>query len=169
MNLKISEGLISSQIQDLIYYSHNDELIKRTTTDKERFRDEETVNTWLKNRKIYTLVDTSSKLFGIIWFGEKEMPDTDYPKEFNPKQYEITFGIRIYEGARGKGFSNKLFEEGYSLFKQTEDYKNVENKKIWLSTNIDNQIAISLYKKLGFEEVLRDLMKNKLIMVRSLS
>lgn len=164
MDFKISEGITLSQIQDLIYYSREDSLIKQTTTDSKRFKDKKTANLWLKNRNVYTLSD-EEKLYGILWFGDKEMPDANYPADFNPKKYGITFGIRIYDKARGKGFSQKLYTEGIDLYKQTEDYKKILNKKIWLSTNANNYIAVSLYKKIGFKEITRDLKRGKILMV----
>jgi ribosomal protein S18 acetylase RimI-like enzyme len=170
MNLIIAEGITDSQIEELIHYSNNDPIILKTTSDIIRFGNIEAVKDWLKKkRKIYTLVDDANRLFGIVWFGEEKMPDAKYPIDFEPNKFEITFGIRIYGDVRGKGYSIKLFKESLKKYKQTDAYKQIENKNIWLTTNIDNPVAIALYKKLGFKEVLNDKSKNKLIMISSRS
>jgi ribosomal protein S18 acetylase RimI-like enzyme len=145
MELKITEGITPSQIQDLIGYSNNDELILQTTKDKSRFANEKTVKAWLaKERKIYCLVNKTNKLLGIIWFGEEKMPTG---------AMGITFAIRIYADARGKGNAKPFMKEAFARFKNSPEYEKSESKIFWLETNSDNNAAIASYKSFGFKEV----------------
>lgn len=167
MNLKITEGITSEQINDLINYSNSDELILKTTRDDSRFRDKTAVKLWLKkNRKIYTLSNDRDKLLGIIWFGKEKMPDINHlPKNFYRSKYGITFAIRIYADARGKGNAKPFMKSAFEKYKKTEEYKNNPSKGIWLETQKDNIAALASYKNFGFSEIDDPDLNGKVIMI----
>jgi GNAT superfamily N-acetyltransferase len=154
MKLKIVEELSPSQVNELIDYSNSDQLIKQTTTDNIRFRDENTYKEWLtKKRKIYALVDEKENLQGIAWFGEKKFPENISIPEINKSDYKLTFAIRIYKELRGKGYAVNFMKEAYERYIKSENYKNNSKKGFWLLVNPDNIPAIKTYKKFGFEEI----------------
>jgi ribosomal protein S18 acetylase RimI-like enzyme len=162
MNLKINEGITPSQIEELIIYSTSDELIRKTTTDTKRFKNLTTTKKWLlKNRKIYTLVNNENRLMGIIWFGKKEMPNEN-------NKYNMTFSIRLYASARGKGLAKIFIKEAIEKYKTTIEYKENSEKRFWLITNSDNLAAIKTYKYFGFKEIPYRKEKNRIIMVTDL-
>lgn len=147
MKLKVTEEISPSQVKDLINYSNTDELILKTTKDSARFKDKNTFDDWSKkNRKIYTLSDEKGKLLGIIWFGKKQIPNGN-------GKFGITFAIRIYAEARGKGNAKPFMEEAFGKYKQTKEYKENPAKGIWLETRTDNIAAIKAYERFGFREI----------------
>lgn len=166
MDFIIKEGITPSQIQELINFSNTDELILQTTRDIERFKDKSTFDKWLlKNRKVYTLVDTHDKLFGILWFGEKELPeDISINPKVDKSMLRFTWSIRIYNGARGKGLSKYFFENAFKMFKKTEEYQNSSAKGLWLITNSNNTPALKAYSKFGFVEISENDKNGKIIM-----
>lgn len=146
-NFDIKEGISKKQISDLISYSNKDTLIQYTTSDNTRFKDRIAFNRWLeKGRDVYVMSDKKEKLFGIIWFGKKPIPkDANFTKVFNKDLYSVTFAIRIYENARGKGLSIPFMKAAFR--------KHNNPKYVWLKTDEKNQIAIRVYEKFGFEKV----------------
>lgn len=160
MDLKIKEGIMPSQIRQLIKYSNFDELIIKTTSDRKRFSDQASVDKWLKKKRvIYTLNDVENKLMGIIWFGKEVNPSKD-------KKYNITFAIRLYEFARGKGYAKKFMTEAITKFKLTSEYKN-RTGGFWLITNSDNLPAIKAYEHFGFKKIPYENSESKVLMVTS--
>lgn len=135
--MKIAKGIIKKQVRQLLSYSQTDPEILKFTGDKKRFSSLSKFNKWSKNRTIYTLTDKQNNLLGIIWFGKKN---------------GITFAIRTYPPARGKGYSAKFLTKVMKDFLKSEDYKNMGGGKIWLETHSNNFPAISLYTKTGWHE-----------------
>lgn len=146
-NLIISQNLTNIQIDELIYYSNTDPLIIANTKDKQRFKDKNTFNKWFKlNKKIYTLEDKQGKLMGIIWFSKEKIPQNDiFITSFETQKYTTTFAIRLYQKARGKGFSKVFMREVF------EKYGNADG--IWLQTKEENQKNVNLYLSFGFIKV----------------
>jgi len=166
--LKVCQGLTLRQINELIKFSNTDPLILSTTHDKERFKDKQAFDAWhQKERKIYTLIDTNKKLCGIVWFGIKNMPkNIHYSSSLETDHYTITFAIRLYENARGKGLSKYFIDHAWELYRKTDEYYKNSNKGIWLETNINNFAAVSAYKKVGFKLVSKPDLSGQVLMVQ---
>lgn len=142
------KGITNSQIDELINYSNTDEQIIKFTSDKTRFANKESYNSWFnqKNPIIYTLANNSGNLCGLIWFEKNDsIADCEY-----------TFAIRLYADARGKGVS-------YDFMKQSFD--DLKPQNVWLKCSADNLPATSLYKKFGFQQISQPDENNKIIMV----
>lgn len=87
------------------------------------------------------------------------------PDKFNKSSYGITFAIRIYADARGKGYAKTFMESAFEKYKSTSDYEHDLAKGIWLITNSDNLPAISAYKKFGFRKILEENNTGRVLMV----
>lgn len=166
--LLVCEGLSKRQVNELIKFTNADPLILATTKDTERFKDKATFNMWLKkNRKIYSLTDANKKLLGIIWFGNKNMPkNIHYSTSLDINKFTITFAIRIYGNARGKGFAKNFIKKTWEQYKETDEYKTNPNKGIWLETNINNFAAVKAYKRVGFVLVSKPDSKGQVLMIQ---
>ena len=135
-----------------------------------------------KGRILYLLINQKNNLLGIIWFGNssnnfitafKKTPDFKSGDELNadmsssfrgnpaPQSGEdvidkklpyLTFAIRIYKPARELGLSEKFFNMAHNDLLNTLKLSKSKYNGLWLSVNCKNQIAIHLYKKLGFKE-----------------
>lgn len=167
MDFNVTEGIMPNQISQLIKFSNTDKIIMKTTSDATRFRDKKSFYTWRKKgKKIYTMEDQLGKLLGIVWFGEKRLASNKkFIKKFDFKKYGITFSIRIYTEARGKGLSYGFMRDSWERFKKTKDYNKNPNNGIWLETNQDNLPAVSLYKKFGFETISASDENGRIIMI----
>lgn len=142
------KGITESQIDELIFYANNDPQIISFTSDKTRFADKKAFKLWLKKKPvIYTLTNNTGRLLGIIWFQRK----------IGIPGYDLTFAIRLYGKARGKGLSYGFMKQAFDDFKP---------QKVWLEVSIDNLPAVSLYKKFGFQQITDPNDKGKIIMVR---
>jgi RimJ/RimL family protein N-acetyltransferase len=138
----IKSGISKNQINQLIEYSRSDPSIIEFTSDPVRFKNKESFNNWYQQgRTIYTLIDKQNNLLGIIWFGQKTLPDLP--------EYNYTFAIRIYDRARGQGLSYQFmkftFNDLFSKEKQITGF--------WLETSANNIAAIKTYKKFGFKPI----------------
>lgn len=146
--MKFKKGITEKQIDQLIEYTNSDPDIILFTSDLKRFRDRESFNKWReKDRTIYTLADEEGNLLGIFWIGEEDLaeekiPDKNFLLSFNKEDYGVTFAVRVYGKARGKGLAKEFIERSFKEFSP--------KRKIWLDTKHDNQRAIKLYEKLGF-------------------
>lgn len=134
----ISEGLLETQVEQLILHTNTDPEIKQYTDDSNRFSTLENFQSWLcKRRKIFTLTDEDGLLHGIIWFGKKPVsPD-----------YTNTFAIRIYQSARGTRVAYFFMERVFEKFINSPDY---DGKGFWLEVKHSNNKAVRLYEKFGF-------------------
>ena len=151
----IQQGILDTQIDQLIEYSQKDSDIKKFTSDQTRFSDRQAFAAWQQQgRIIYTLTDSCQNLLGIIWFGQKD-PPIDLKANF-------TFAIRIYGSARGQGLSQEFIKTTFNdLFK---NQKNSYITGFWLETSVDNFAAIRAYQKFGFQKIAQ--IKNKIIMAK---
>jgi ribosomal protein S18 acetylase RimI-like enzyme len=135
--MEIKRELSEKNIEQLIEYANNDEAVKKNTSDAKRFKDRASFENWLKKkRKVYSLVDEKGDLMGISWFGEEGEG--------------FTLALRIYDGARGKGFGYGFLKETMNDFMKSDEYLRAENKDWWLETSKENVAAIKIYEKLGF-------------------
>jgi ribosomal protein S18 acetylase RimI-like enzyme len=164
--LQIKEGLTDKQIDQLIEHTVNDDAILKLTHDSGRFTSFEQFQQWSqKPHKIYTLTNNNGDLLGIVWFDQSAIPEVEFTEEFDAAKYQYTFAIRLYGEARGKGLSEKFFNECLDMYKKSDNYINLSAKGLWLATNSQNVPAISLYKKLGFK-IVSDINEKGIYMIR---
>jgi len=106
----------------------------------ERFSTIETAIKWGERDEhvVYSLVN-GQELAGIVWFTKYDTPKVE--------DAEYTFAIRMYEGARGKGLSSSFAQAALDDLAEYTGYEG----KVWLETGVDNEIALRLYHRLGFE------------------
>ena len=129
----VLKNITAAQIERLITLTKYDASIKKFTHDKERFKSKKAFDTWKKrNKTIYTLVDSSQKLLGIIWFAKEKFG-----------KYRYTFAVRLYPPARGKGLAHQFMKYCFEDFGR---------HRFWLSTLKSNKAAIASYKRFGFKE-----------------
>lgn len=167
-NFLIKNGISNRQIQQLINFTNTDDDIKKFTSDQKRFSSLEAFEEWRKKgRSIYILTNPTEDLLGIFWLGEKDLPEADYFDDFEKEKFGITFGIRIYGEARGKGLSVGFMEKGINQFRQSRIYEIASKKGIWLETKMDNLAAIKLYLKFGFIAVSKANECGEIVMVQS--
>lgn len=158
----------SKQTKQLILYSNEDSVIKRFTSDRERFSDKNAFLKWKRlERIVYTLTDKTKEgnLLGIIWFGKKQLPKRKFIKPLDEKRYIFTFAIRIYKPARRTGCSKGFMSMAFDEFRATKIYKNSKNKGFWLETSVDNLPAVKSYLRFGFSQVTKPDTNNKIIML----
>jgi ribosomal protein S18 acetylase RimI-like enzyme len=158
-HFEIAQGLSEANIAQLIDYSQNDPRIKQFTRDSERFKDKEAVETFLQNARVYALTD-NEKLNGIIWFSPKPLPQKEYTKSLDKDAYDITFAIRLYEGAEGKGLSLPFMKEVFTHYQQETG-----SQTIWLEVKENNEKAVHLYQKFGFEQISNPDPDGRIVMV----
>ena len=157
----IKKGLSDKQIDQLIKYAATDEGLK-FTSDPKRFKNRESFNEFSKEiLAYYALADKEDNLLGIIWFHDLDL----YLNQEKPSEYGISFAIRLYGEARGKGLALPFTEEVMADFEQSEEFKNHPHPKIWLSVSPENEPAVKLYRKLGFKDLEINKEYNKLLMV----
>lgn len=154
MDFKIRRGILDKQVKQLIEYSLTDETVAKFTSDKERFKNEESFLEWKKKgREIFTLNNNNDDLLGIVWLGLKELPERNYQIEIDPEKYKSSFAIRIYGEARGKGLAIDFMKQCLKM------------NGVWLEVSNDNLAAKSLYSKFGFRQASEIDKNNKIIMI----
>ena len=150
-NLLIKKGLTDSQIDQLIEYSQTDPDLKKFTSDFDRFKDRNSFDEFSKHiLEYYALVDRQNNLLGLIWFDDFAYPEEGY------EDYKISFAIRLYASARGKGLSEPFTQECLADFGK---------KNICLAVSPDNKKAIYSYEIVGFKKVANWEEKNKDLMI----
>lgn len=169
MQLLYKEGITEKQIEQLIKYSQVDELVKLNTGDAVRFKDKTSFNEWKKiKRKIYTLTNPEGELLGIIWFRTMILPlNKNFIQNFDKEKYGITFAIRIYGNARGKGYAKDFLNWAFKEYLKTKDYLKNPSKGFYLETRKDNVTAIKLYGKFGFNVISKPDENERVIMIQS--
>ncbi len=161
----IKEGITKKQIQQLINYTNTDEIIQETTKDLERFRSIEHFTSWQKkDRTVFVLTDVKDNLLGILWYGRKNLPNKKYLLPINKDSYGVTFAVRIYKPARGKGLSKHFMDKAFDKYKNLLEYTQNPNKGIWLETTKNNLAAIRAYERFGFKVVSNPDTDNRIIM-----
>ncbi len=165
--LSIKKGLTDSQIDQLIEYSTTDPDLKKFTSDPVRFKDRAGFDEFSKHiLAYYVLTDEDENLLGVIWFDDLSMyviPENNVSQgsslDSGPQtvrndmgDYGISFAIRLYGQARGKGLAVPFSEKAFEDFKTSEEYLNHPHQKFWLAVSPENQAAVAVYKKLGFKD-----------------
>lgn len=156
----IKQGLTEKHILKLLDYTGTDPAIGKFTSDLTRFKNRDSFDKWLlEGRDIYSLVDESDNLLGLIWFSQKNLPAAEYIEDLDKTEYQITFAIRMYQQARGKGLAGKFMDD---VFK---NYLKENTDKIWLITSVENTPAVKLYENFGFKTVTKPDKEGKIVMI----
>lgn len=112
-----------------------------------RFKDLQSYKKWAeKERIVYLLIRKGGggevpDVGGIVWFGRREN------KLIDPI-YDLTFGIRLYEGCVGKGLAVPFMRATHDDLKRF-----YPNQAIWLDFAEDNIAARKAYSKFGYEDL----------------
>ena len=141
----LSSHITPAMIKQLIAYTKSDVAVQAYTEDTTRFRSLVSFATWKKKgRTIYALLEKENRLVGVFWIGESAPPAAlaKYPASREPM---LTFAVRLYAEARGKG----LAAEFVLICLQTY-FADHPLRAIWLKTKKNNVPAIHTYEKLGF-------------------
>ncbi|MFH2019334.1 MAG: hypothetical protein ABII80_01860 [bacterium] len=166
--ITIRPGITTKQINELLQVSKIDKTVNQYTLDSKRFKNRETYNKWLqKGRLPYTLSNKSGNLLGLIWFRRAEFPKVIlHPshKKLDTKKYTITFAVRTYAEARGRGLARKFIINSMRLYQQSPEYASNDGKGIWLTTSLHNLAAVNTYKTL-FTQVTKPTKQGKIVMV----
>lgn len=145
--------LVKSRQPDILKYTPNDA--------KKRFGSHQMYQEWLaKGREIHWLVGPEDDLAGIIWYGPADFP-LDLDLNQTPGE---TFAIRLYEGYAGHGLARPFMKLSLKAHLQQKQSHSKEIKGIWLQTDVDNQAALAVYTKFGYQEVARDAKRATLLL-----
>lgn len=110
-----------------------------------RFKDREAFYEWQKGktRIFYLLLDQSEEddLAAVLWFGERD-------EENVGPDYNLTFGIRFYEGYVGGGLAKPTMKICHKDVKRF-----FPDKKFWLSLHSHNEVAKHVYQTFGYKIV----------------
>jgi ribosomal protein S18 acetylase RimI-like enzyme len=158
---QIVHELTDEHIRQLVAYTKEDTDIRTFTRDDSRFANEEMVKQFTEHAALYILTN-GKNLCGIIWFSPKALPDKLYIKDFEKALYTTTFAIRLYGEAKGKGLAFPFMEEAFLRFQA----KDTDKQHMWLQTRAENNHAIYLYKKFGFQQVSQADDENRIIMIK---
>ncbi len=172
-----STELTEKHIEQLVAFSTDTEDVgvQNNTSDKKRFKDREAVNKWIeKGRSVVVLTDDEGDLLGISWLGAEDinLDNRELLPSFDPAEaarYGVTFAIRTYEKARGKGLSRKLAQQAERQFETTAEYQKLvkEGKQFpWLEVSADNIPAVKSYSKNGYVQITARNEEGKILMVQ---
>lgn len=156
VNLQVKQGITENQRDQLLKFTHSDPQIAKFTSDLSRFKDKTSALKWLDNVRVYTLTDKANNLIGLAWFHRKPLPEREFIMKLNSSDFPLTFGIRIYGKARGKGLSFDFMKKSFESFKPGS---------IWIQTSFDNLPTIKLAEKFGFKKVSEPDARGKIIMI----
>ncbi len=157
----VSPGISDSQILELISLSQTDELVKKHTSDLERFKNFEDIKAWSAKRAVYTLKSNDSQLLGLIWFSQEDIPQALFTEDFDRSGFTRTFAIRMYGQARGGGYALKFMENCFRDFWE----KSGTEEGIWLEVSNDNYAALKLYRNFGFRQISIPGENSKILMI----
>ena len=171
MQYKFKKGITDSQLDQLVEYSKSDPVILKFTSDHIRFKDKTSAMKWISSVDVYTLTEKAGNLVGITWFHKKLLPsDRDFTIKLDPTDFPITFAIRIYGEARGKGlsedFMKKSFEKFFSRPRRSRAL-DLRGLNVWIETSFDNIPTIKLAEKFGFVKASNPDQRRKIIMIRT--
>lgn len=166
----LNDELPSHLVLQLIQYSNSDPLILAYTSDKERFKDEESYSRWLeKDRLVYSLVnEEKTELLGIVWFRRKPLPTQgfEFTEIIKPGSYNITVAKRLYGELRNKGVAKKLMKMVFSEYIRTITQTG-ERNGLWSETSASNTSNINVNESLGFRRITGPNAENKILMIVS--
>lgn len=157
MQYKFKKGVTDKQIDQLVEYSQSDSTIQKFTSDPVRFKDKKSATRWLASVFPYTLSDKDGNILGLTWFHKKDLPERVFSEKLNSNDFPLTFAIRIYGEARGKGYATVFMKKSF------EDYK---PESVWVETSFDNIPTIKLAEKFSFKKVTEPDERGKIIMIK---
>lgn len=156
-DLNFYQGIGDKQINQLISYTHQDSQVAKFTHDLVRFKDSKSARDWFKTgRRAYVLSDRQGNLLGLMWVADKILPKREYIADFDHKIYGTTLAIRLYEQSRGKGLAA-------GFLKKVMEREGV--KGFWLEVHSQNEPALRVYRKIGFQAVSKSNPENRIIMI----
>jgi len=162
----LNRGVTQKQVLHLIELAGSDTEVRAQTSDPKRFAGRSELERWLaKRRIIYTLTDDADELCGVAWFGEEKMPIRTPIEDYNPEDYGVTFAIRTYGKARGKGVAGGLLSGAIKDVVTRDWYGKLQNNGIWLETSDSNAPAKKLYEKTGWTRVSDPDEKGRILMI----
>ncbi len=103
-----------------------------------RFKDLPAYQKWAEKDRLVYLLMNNEDVGGIIWFGRR------LNEHIDPK-YQLTFGIRLYEGCVGKGLAVPFMRVTHDDLKRF-----YPGESIWLDFAEDNIAARKAYEKFGY-------------------
>lgn len=89
-------------------------------------------------------------VFLTAWDGKRHVGNCEARRDLWKERGNVSIGLAIRKGYRGKGLGEKLLRETIRLAK-----KRFRPKNIYLRVFSDNKIAKSLYRKVGFRTIAR--------------
>ena len=152
-HLALYTGANSWYRDQIIAKSHEPHILKHTPKDAEsRFTDIVAFDKWYaKGRKLFMLANGSGELGGIVWYGKEKAPD------YLKTEANHTFAIRLYEGFMGQGLGKPFMKTTLDSYMRGLTQQDLnEFGGIWLETCDDNDAAMALYPKFGFEIMAND-------------
>jgi ribosomal protein S18 acetylase RimI-like enzyme len=152
-DLSIYTGVNAWYRDQVISKSHEPHILKHTPKDAEsRFTNTAAFEEWYeKGRKLFLLANSSGHLGGIAWYGKETAPD------YLGTGANHTFAIRLYEGFTGRGLGKPFMRATLHNYMGGLGREDIEQfGGIWLETCDDNDAAMALYPKFGFEIVGND-------------
>lgn len=97
----------------------------------------------------YYMLVRGQRLGGVIWYGHRPPPKEG---ERAMKDATHTFAVRMYEECLGQNLASEFVTATLVDFKIQHD----DVRKVWLSTDADNNPARSLYARTGWEHIMID-------------
>jgi hypothetical protein len=152
-DLGLYAGVNSWYRDQIIDKSHQSNILRHTPKDAgSRFTDREAFDTWYeKRRRLFVLANGSGDLGGIIWYGSEE------PPAYMASEANHTFAIRLYEGFTGQGLSRPFMKTTLESYMRSMGREALDEfGGIWLETCDDNDAALALYPKFGFEVIAKE-------------
>ncbi len=132
----------------LVEKSKQDHIMEFEFEDSEpggRFSSIESIRKWMESERVTNLLvdDDNGQVAGIDWFRPGRLPREGTDR--NLAGYNITFGIRLFEGYTGRGLALPFMAETHRSL-----VKYAQGRGLWLSAKKDNQKAVGLYRKFGY-------------------
>jgi RimJ/RimL family protein N-acetyltransferase len=105
-----------------------------------RFADADSFSRWASQGRAIVGLIKEDEVFGITYFGPKKVPDGYILGS-------TTVGLRLYEGAVGRGIAKPFFVAAHMA---VEGYVDVSD--VWLTVREENVAAIATYKAAGYQK-----------------
>ncbi len=143
-------GLDASLIEEFKRKSCDtaDEVLMKFSSDYTRICTGSYEQWYAKERYPFALVHESGALAGLVWFGPKKFPTLTSGTVPTVAGEWGTLSVRVYLPFRGKRLATGFVSFAMNIYADLRG-----NHPTWLDTEPENESAVALFKKLGFEEV----------------